>query len=427
MKAAGLLPILMPKIANQRWSCHSCANCCRTLVEHLFDTECERIDRQGWADKLGVAPYVRVGRGRVLNKREDGVCVFLDEDNRCKIHAEYGEESKPLACRVFPFSVRPVEGGWQASLRFDCPSVIASKGQPISQHRLWLTELVRQLDHKVPRRDELPCLQRGIRATVEEVNAVTSRYFRWLRRDELSMAQRLVGAARVATTLGAASFAKVRGPRFTELLDLLFGALPAECQTAPEPPTARQQGMLRQLAFAHAEHVTVAEMRAGLLGRLRRRWQQLQSARRFRRGSGFVPPLPGFAGTVTFDTVEAVGVPSERTPDLEDLLFRYLAARIEGHSVFGQGYYGWPIISGLAALSLSLATAGWLARYAAAVAGRTSTTFEDIARSVGIVDRAATRLPVLGTMAERARLSYLLKDDGVVRLVHGYAVVDDRR
>jgi hypothetical protein len=30
-------------------------------------------------------------------------------------------------------------------------------------------------------------------------------------------------------------------------------------------------------------------------------------------------------------------------------------------------------------------------------------------------------------MAERARLSYLLKDDGIVRLVQGYAVVDDRR
>src|SRR3990172_4019055 len=125
------LPVMMPAIPGQRWSCHSCGDCCRTLVGHLFAHECERLDQQGWADELGIAPYVQVGRGWVLNKQPDGACVFLDDNNLCRIHAKLGAEAKPLACRIFPFSIRPVPGGWQASLRFDCPSVTASKGQPI--------------------------------------------------------------------------------------------------------------------------------------------------------------------------------------------------------------------------------------------------------------------------------------------------------
>lgn len=419
------LPVLMPRIPDQRWSCHSCSDCCRTLVVHLFEDECERIDSQGWAEKLGVAPYVRAGRNRALNKRADGACVFLDEGNRCKIHAEYGEGAKPLACRIFPFSVRPMGNGWQASLRFDCPSVVASKGQPIGQHRSWLTDLVKKLGHETPP-EEQPLLQRGIRATTDEVNAIITRFRRCLRSGELSMTQRLVGAARITTTLDSASFAKVRGSCFAELLDVLFGALPSECQTEPDSPTRRQCGMLRQAAFAHAEHVTLTEMRAGVFGRLSKRWYQLRCARRFRIGKGPVPQLPGFEGSTTFEVVESVERPTEQNAKIDELLQRYLMARLESRSVFGLGYYGWPVIRGLGALWLSVAAIGWLARYSAALKGAGSVAFEDVGRAVGIVDRAASRLPALGTVAERMRSAYLLRDDGVARLLRAYSVTGDQ-
>lgn len=420
------LPVLMPKIPDQRWSCHSCANCCRTLVGHLFHDECERIDRQGWQDKLGVAPYVRIGRNKVLNKRADGACVFLDKDNRCKIHAEYGEDAKPLACQIFPFSVRPIGGGWQASLRFDCPSVISSKGQPIGHYRSWLMNLVKKLDHKAPDGEEEPLLQRSIRATADEIDAITTRFRRWLRSDELSMTQRLIGAAQITTTLDGASFAKVRGPRFAELFDLLFEALPSECKTEPDPPTRRQRGMLRQVAFAHAEHVTLTEMRAGMFGRLGKRWHQLRRAKRFRIGRGPVPLLPGFEGSTTFERVESVKRPSEHTEEIDELLSRHVIGRLESRSVFGHGYYGWPVINGLGALWLSIAVVGWLARYTAASEGTEAVAFEHIGRAMGIVDRAATRLPALGTVAERMRLTYLLGDNGVARLLHEYSVAGDQ-
>lgn len=394
-------------------------------MQQITREECERIDKQRWGERLGVAPYVRVGRGWVLNKRDDGACVFLDEDNRCKIHTEYGEAAKPLACRAFPFSVRPVRGGWQASLRFDCPSVISSKGRPVRQHKVWLTELFQGLDHKPPRDEDSPHLQRGVRATADEVDTIVSRFVRWLQHNDLSRAQRLVGAARVTTILEDAKFKKVRGPRFAELLDLLFGALPSEGTTAPAPPTARQRGMLRQLAFAHAEHVTLSERRKGRLAQFRRRWRQLRDARLFLRGAGRVPALPGIAGDATFERLEAAGPVTDRVSDAENLIIRYLAGRLEGRSVFGDGYYGWPVVAGLGALWLSIAVAGWLARYSAAAGGRSTTSFDDVARSLAIVDRASSRLPALGSMAERARVTFLFADDGIARLVNEYSLMGE--
>jgi lysine-N-methylase len=357
----------------------------------------------------------------VLNKRPDGACVFLNEDNRCRIHCDFGEEAKPVACRLFPFSVRPVREGWQASLRFDCPSVAESKGKPIEQHRSGLGELAKAVSRHGPD-DTGVDLQRGVRASAEEIEIATRRFIRWMKSDNLTLTERLIRAARVTTTLSEAKLTKVRGPRLAELLDLLFGARGVEFAAVPAAPTSRQRGMLRQLVFAHAEHVSLAELRSGWVDHLRKRWQQLRIAKALLREQGDAPRLLDVTATTSLATIDAVKPSSDRTTDIEDLMRRYVSARLESRSVFGNGYYGWPVVSGLTALWLSVAVAGWLARYTAAADGGASLSWEDAARALGMVDRAATRLPVLGTFSERARISYLLRDDGVARLVRSYSL-----
>lgn len=421
MSATHQLPVLMPNVPNQRWSCHSCSNCCRTLVVHLLDDERERLKEEGWAEKLGVTPYVRVGRGYALNKHSDGACVFLDDDNRCRIHAKLGPDAKPLACRLFPFSVRPVPGAWQASLRFDCPSVVESKGAPIRQHRPAVRSLAAGMSSVSP--DVAVELQRGVRATDDETTAVQTRLIRFLKNEDLPMTQRLFGAARVTATLDQATLAQVRGERFSDLLDVLFQTLPVESAVMPGAATPRSRGMLRQLAFAHAEHVTLHEQRSTRT-RFRRRWQQWRSAGRFRVGRGLVPTLPGFARDVRFEAVETIEPNSDDGRRVEELVLRYLIVRLEARSVFGAGYYGWAVVTGLAALWLSVAATGWLARYVAATEGRSTLGFNDIGRALGMVDRAATRLPALGTVSERARIAYLIRDDGMARLLSDFNLVD---
>ena len=73
-------------------------------------------------------------------------------------------------------------------------------------------------------------------------------------------------------------------------------------------------------------------------------------------------------------------------------------------------------------LWLWVAVVGWVARYAAALDGRERLTFADVGYALGITDRAATRVPALGAFAERTRAVYLLRDDGIARLLQAYAL-----
>lgn len=414
----------MPSITGQKWSCHSCGDCCKTLVGHLTDAERARLDEQGWTRELGVSAYVRIPRGWALNKRADGACVFLTDDNRCRIHAKFGEESKPLACRIFPFSVRRVSNGWQASLRFDCPSVTSAVGAPLDQHRWSVGTLAAQIEQSSPPRPERIQLKRGRPASDREADALLARFERWLVHGREAMGTRLVGAARFLALLDQARLGKVREERFVELVDLLVQALPGEAAQPIASPSPRQLAMLRQFAFAHLEHVTLDELRGGVAGRFRKRWQQLQKAKLFLHGAGLVPDLLGISGTASFAEVDAVVPAAGDREKVDDLLRRYLAARIEGRTTFAAGYYGWSMVAGLTACMLSVAVAGWIARLRAAASGRATFDFADAAAALGIVDRAATRLPALGALAERTRITYLQGDDGVARLLHRFPLTE---
>jgi len=420
------LPVIIPRVAGQRWACHSCGDCCRSLVVHLTPMDRRAIDEQGWSGELSVEPYVRLGRGWALNKRDDGACVFLDAENRCRIHARYGADAKPLACRVYPFSLRRADNSWQASLRYDCPSALLSKGDTLNSQRAAIGSVAAHLGY-VHRRADLPVIwQRGVPASTDELEALDRGMLRWFRQDDISMQVRLRGAARITTTLFSAKLKRVRGARLIELIDLLFGALQAEAIVPVEPATARQRAFVRQIAFAHSEHLSLREIRQGAVHRLVRRLDQLRRARKFRVGAGLVPAIPGIPGSIAFDDVERVKASSVSRTEIDELILRYVTARIETRSVYGGGYYGWPVATGYAALWLALATVAWLARLHAAVNGSVELSFTDVAGALAIVDRAATRLPALGTQVERTRTSYLVREDGLGRLLDTYALTTQK-
>jgi lysine-N-methylase len=415
----------MPAITGQRWACHSCGNCCRSLVGHLFEADRRRIDDQAWEQELGVPPYVRMGSEWVLNKTADDACVFLDENNRCRIHSKFGEAAKPVACRIFPFSVRPTRRGWQVSFRFDCPSAAASKGKPIGQYARWLHDLVQEIPIVGPPDSDSAKLTPRLAATEREIDALSALVARHLKSGEGPILGRCLQLAWLTSTLHQARLANVRGGRFVELLDILALAMSSECQETPPETTRRPRGMLRQIVFAHAEHASHAEARARGVARFAQRWRQLRVARRFWRGRGRVPSLRGFDGSpsVTFAQVEAVSFTESHRAEIENLLERYVVARLEGRSCFGAGYFGWPVLTGIGALWLTIPTAGWLARYHTALAGRMALDFDDFAYALGIVDRAATRLPAVGSYAEQLRVAYLYRSDAAVRLIRHFAPI----
>ena len=70
-----------------------------------------------------------------IRKRADGVCGFLSDENRCRIHEELGAAAKPLSCQMFPFSFHAVGGETRVAVGVDCPTVLRNEGRPLDSQR----------------------------------------------------------------------------------------------------------------------------------------------------------------------------------------------------------------------------------------------------------------------------------------------------
>ncbi len=411
----------MPEIAEQHYDCHGCTNCCRDLVVHITDADRKRIDKFDWANRLGIPPYVRLGGEWVLNHRAGGGCVFLTEAGRCAIHAEFGADEKPLACRIYPFTTTRSQGAEHVSLRFDCPSVASSKGGSLGSHRSVVTRLIQQWDDEGPGhpigRSELA---NGIYMSDAEHRWAVKQIDEWLKSDR-PVFERARGLAHLASTLAQARLERVRD-RFEELLSILIQGLPIELEEVPdEPPAARQLALFREWVFAHLQYATFEDMQHGVFKRIRERFAQLADSKTMRRGVGRVPAFDGGESTPTFEQIEGVATAEPAAADaVARLWIRYLRMRIEGAAAWGAGHGGHDFATGLGATALALPVAGWIARMMAARQGRAACTFDDWAAAIGRVDRTATRSPVLRGRIARLRLRYLADEGGIDRLLFRY-------
>ena len=122
----------------QNWSCHQCGNCCREYYVTVTEEEKRRIEQQGWIGRpefQGITLFAHYGpfwrREHRLTHRADGSCIFLDERGLCRIHGEFGEQAKPIACQLYPYMFVPAGNELRVSVRFSCPSAVRNLGRPV--------------------------------------------------------------------------------------------------------------------------------------------------------------------------------------------------------------------------------------------------------------------------------------------------------
>ena len=414
------LPILVPRLKWQKYSCHGCGVCCRDFTVQLRDEDLEKLDRQGWEEILG-EPVVADFRGRsYLRRREDGSCVFLKEDGLCRIHADHGFAAKPIACQVFPFNLAPGDKQVRVGLNYLCRSVQENVGSELAVHQKDLRRFASEMPEMSRAAPEAP-LARGLESAAgPELRALVGRFDGWLCREDVPFEVRLDGMAWIAQSLGEARLAGVRGDRFVELLDLLVTALPDELALLPiEPPSRRQSALLRQASFARTEDPFIGTGSSGK-GRLLTTLSQLSRNRRIRRGRGLTPFLSAaLPSGVPFGAIDGVA-PFRDSPDsaaINELCLRWIRASIHGSRMWGSGHYGWSVVDGLQALALNVACAGWIARLCSAADSRPVASLEDVRSGIGRVDRHSGRAPWLGSRIELVRLRYLRIDDGLRRIL----------
>jgi lysine-N-methylase len=354
----------------QNWDCQGCTDCCRQYRVQVSADEKARIDAQGWDGDpalQGVKCFVRddgwfSGQYR-LNQTDAGNCVFLDENGRCRIHAKFGSDAKPLACRVYPFVLVRTSAHWRVGLRFACPSAANDAGRPITAHESALAEFAAALEEQGDRQRQLaiaaPVLQRGQTVPWSDVELFISAFQEFLQNERRPLEWRLRKCLAVIELCRQARFEKVSGERLREFLAVIGDGVNPDVPARPEAvgsPSRSGRILFRQMMYLYARKDSGFQRGVDQCGRL----SLVQSALKFLRGSGRVPRVHAAMPETTFERIEnpAGPLPEASTKTLT----RYYRVKIDSGQFFGPNNFGRRFWDGLETLILTYPVIVWLGR-----------------------------------------------------------------
>jgi Fe-S-cluster containining protein len=124
---------------------------------------------------------------------EAGRCVFLDEENRCRIHGQVGYNSKPEGCKAFPLHVGKVAGQTRVRLSFYCPAVSANKGKRLGDQMRWVRNTVKAAGDVT--REAALTLDDELEITLRDLEALEAGLEALLEQQDHSPADRLAAGA----------------------------------------------------------------------------------------------------------------------------------------------------------------------------------------------------------------------------------------
>lgn len=429
-----------------RWRCQGCGICCRSVIIPLSDEEYRRIREQGWQSRPGFAGrrlFVRVHpfrRKYRLAQRLDGYCVFLSPQGRCRIHEEFGEEAKPLVCRMFPYQIVPLERFAYLTVRRNCPTAAKEIGPTLEEQTHEWRPLAEQ-DRLRPRATAPPPLSVSIRGGWRRFHRLCDTVERLLCDGRFPMVRRLVHAALLANMLD-----RCRPPiwadenKLREFLRLLEGSIPEEAGEffrRRTPPSATAGLLLRRTVvdylrlhprfalentWSHRLRWIATSLSLGwgrgkipapAAGRAFQPWKPLSVENDNRPST--IPNNDAAPGWVRLSELEHPLGPLDR--ELLRPLDRYFESMAVSRRFAVRGRPGWPITDRIRSLSLSFAVGMWMLRWSSRNRGVTK---DDVIDVVIALDRGEGHAPQ-ASRGYRRRLRALDRLGQIPRLLAWYA------
>jgi len=411
----------------QNWSCHNCSGCCRQHLIEITEEERQRIVGQKWSSQDGLPsdrPPLVWFAGPPWRKRyrlahqDDGACVFLNEKGLCRIHAKFGEEAKPLPCRIYPYAFHPAGKKLAVGLRFSCPSVVANRGKPVSQQGADLTQIARAVVPAGYEKTPPPRITSSEKVDWPDV-------FRLLRALDASFAEaeipvtiKLLRTLFWINLVDRSTFDKLQGSRLDDFLQLITKA--AKSEITEDLSSLGEPGRIGRMQFRllvaqYSRKDTIAERDAGW----QFRWKLFRAGMRFARGTGNIPPLQDAFREVPFDALEKPfgGLPA----DAEEIFSRYFRVKIQGLHFCGPAYYHVSLVEGFRSLALIYPSILWLARWLAAGDNRNKLEIDDITTAMTIADHHHGYSPAFGQRNFRRRVRILAQFGEIEKLCAWYS------
>jgi lysine-N-methylase len=411
----------------QQWDCHVCGECCRMYAVRVTADEKKRIEAQDWSDVPEIGESRIVYEKRIkdfrLNHRDDGSCIFLGPDNRCRIHSKFGEAAKPMACRIYPFTLIPAGDQWRVGMRFACPSVIKNLGRPIAEHSSELREYSSLLEADRPNAFEAPppTLAKGQPIPWDDLFRFTAKLAKLLGDESRPIETKLREALALAALCRRSRFESVHGAKLTEFLDVVTTAMidevPGDPRLVPPPGWAGRM-VFRQVAALYSRKDQGTDRgvlsQRGPLGRL-------FAGMRFAMGSGRVPQIHGaIAKDATFHDAEQPGPPLSL--ENEALLARFYRIKVESLTFFGPPNFNLPFWDGFDTLALTFPALIWLTRLIAK-----HQPFDDaLALALRTIDDNFGFNPLLGSAKQLWSLRMLAARGDLPKLIAWYGQTNRR-
>lgn len=402
----------------EQWKCAGCARCCRGSLIWLNEDDLRKLSQQGWARRpelAGLKTIVReswFGGRRRLAQREDGTCVFLLPDGRCRIHAEFGADAKPLACRMFPLQLVPLEKQALLTTRRSCPTAAADEGPELEQYRTLARELAKA-DGLLDKPVRAPAIVRRVRGTWNDALAVTDMLERLLSEANFPLVRRIAHGLRFCALLEQCRLRQLDTSKLSELCTVL------------ETTSHDVSDLFQQRAEPHAAAAILFRQTAAEYLRLhptfvaraswRERWRMARAAMAIARGKGSFPQLHPTLPDTTFEALEQPLGHVEESVQRPFLRFFETQAASKQYAIVCRP--SWSVIESFRALALSYAVGLWLLRLIST--GREPTR-NDALDIVTIMDRGQGYAPLQSTQ-HRSRISTLAKLSELERLVVWYA------
>jgi lysine-N-methylase len=349
---------------------------------------------------------------RVLNQRPDGSCIFLSDDFKCRIHAEFGEPQKPWACRMFPYQISPVGNELRVTMRRTCPSAAGDVGTPLQEQLAFIRELAPKAvgDGRFP----APAIHGFHLRSWPETRRLTDALEAVLLSDRGPLLRRMTIALRLVDLVAEASPRRIDDDQWRSLAAVLIPQ--AEVEAGERLKNRTEPSVSAKLIFRQtASEYLRFHPNMGDRPSLKQRWKLLRAAVTIARGKGNLPDIHPSLPSASFEALERPLGPL--SAEVLEPLDRYFMATTAAMQYCGSGRRGWSVVDGFRALALAYPVALWALRWLSV--GRTPTRADAI-QAVVILDRSHY-YPLLLGYRHRKRVDVISQLGELERLMIWYS------
>lgn len=359
------------------FECSGCGHCCLGWPVPLTPEDNARLVEYEAGNSGGVKAPVRVLDSsdpalvkftHSLEKRADGRCEFLTDDERCRLHVDIGPQAKPAICQLFPYNFTETPSGVYASVSFVSSAVLYNAGRPLLEQSALLEDKLEQFQRLFP----------GALRDWSDIQLFSGQPLTW--QDYLLL------DAKLLELIGAPQPNGIER-KLSACSKYLVSQVPRGTNLERMPPVEARPKVVDQLLIKWLMEFYLTDDVYACSS------FDLYSQALFADLSTPPPMVSILDGAERYNINQLLSLElGQLEPDVENLLCRFVYNRVFGKLYFGAGLAGLSVLGGIHHLFWLIALVKFKAKMRCISQKRTRLDFQEWAELIRMLERRLTRV-----------------------------------